>query len=113
MAFTFTLAQTDPVTGLAQYTYSCDTSSAATTLNCGFVPSRVEVIDVANNNRYFWQKGMAAGYYGKMTASAQSFTPSNGFTPLSANDSPANVPGITFGTGIHVNSSTGSISLWR
>ena len=108
MAFTFTKVAYDPAGKKAIYTATTDTSSAAGTLNPGFTPNRVVILDSTNANRYEWNAGMAdASLFKTVTAGTFTYVSSNGITPAASTAQ----QGVTIGTAVHTNSSTYSIVL--
>jgi len=101
--------QDDPVTGIYTTSATTDASSAAGTLSLPFKPRLITVLDQTNANRYEWIDGMSAGYMFK-TVTAGTFTvvTTNGITvAATANATSGAGPfDVTFGTGLHTNSST-------
>lgn len=113
MAWTFTAGTNDPVSGVFTYSATTDATSAAGTVNPGFVPRKVEVLDITNANKYEWNDQMAdASLVKTVTAGTFTYATANGFTPVRPTGG-SNVAGITFGTAVHTNSSTYKIVLYR
>lgn len=114
MAFTFTLVSINQMAGVgspAIYTATTDTSSAAGTINCGFVPRVVEVRDQTNANLYTWNAGMPAASVNKtVTAGTYTYAAANGITKV--DPSTGATAGVTLGTALHTNSSSYVILLW-
>lgn len=103
MAFTFTLVENDPVNGVAHYTATTDTSSAAGSFTPGFEPKEITVSQITTPITYYWAKGMAAGKMKKIIANGtQTYEASNGITVTTAGGSAT--PTVTLGTGCHTNS---------
>lgn len=108
MAWTFTKVSYDHAARRAIYTATTNTSSAAGTISCGFVPDTVDVYDSTNASHFHWNKGIAdAKCFKHVTAGTLSFEASNGITPVSTTAA----QGVTLGTALHTNSSTYSIVL--
>lgn len=106
MAMTFTAGTVDPVSGIVTYKITTDASSAAGTLAPGFNPRKVEILDSTNANRYEWNDQMAAASMFKtVTAGPFTYVSSNGITVASGT--------LTVGTGVHTNSSTYTMVLYR
>ena len=114
MAFTFTAGTTDAVSGIVTYKATTDTSSAASSVTLGFVPRKVEVLDSTNANKYEWNDQMAAASMFKtVTAGTFTYVSSNGITVSGPNSTTAAQPTLTLGTGLHTNSSTYTLVLYR
>lgn len=128
MAFTFSTGtvstgtlgngylQDDPVTGLLTLTALTDTSSAASTLYCGFKPRVIEIWDQTNANTFTWLDGMNNDYMFKHAAAGTlTLATSNGISVLAE---PSGTVGtgpwaIRVGTGVHTNSSTYRLMLQK
>lgn len=114
MAFTFTAGTLDAVNGIQTYGATTDASSAAGSVTLGFVPRKVEVFDITNANKYEWNDQMAAASMFKtVTAGTFTYASTNGITVASLASTPASAPVLTLGTGLHTNSSTYKIVLYR
>ena len=114
MAFTFTAGTTDAVSGIVTYKATTDTSSAASSVTLGFVPRKVEVLDSTNANKYEWNDQMAAASMFKtVTAGTFTYVSSAGITVTGPNSATAAQPTLTLGTGLHTNSSTYTLVLYR
>lgn len=112
MAITYTAVVNDSVNGVATYTGTADTNSAASSISPGFEPSEILVYQVTNNITYRWAKGMTAGHMNKVIANGtQTHETSNGITVTGAGS--ATGPVVTFGTGIHTNSASFVVVLRR
>lgn len=114
MAFTFTAGTLDAVSGIQTYAATTDASSAAGSVTLGFVPRKVEVFDITNANKYEWNDQMAAASMFKtVTAGTFTYASSNGITVTGPSSATAAAPTLTLGTGLHTNSSTYKIVLYR
>lgn len=112
MAFTFTLVENDPVAGVAFYTATTDTSSAAGSITPGFSPNSVYVYQLTTPITYRWTRGMTAAHMNKIIANGtQTEETTNGITVTSAGGS--TTPTVTLGTGCHTNSASFVIELRR
>lgn len=112
MAFTFTAVLNDPVNGVAYYTATTDTNSAAGTISPGFEATSVVVHNVTTPISYMWRKGMDAAKMIKIIANGtQTYEASNGITVVGAGSTAA--PSVTLGTGCHTNSASFVIELRR
>ena len=114
MAFTFTAGTLDAVNGIQTYSATTDASSAAGSVTLGFVPRKVEVLDITNANKYEWNDQMAAASMFKtVTAGTFTYVSSNGITVAGPSSATASQPTVTLGTGLHTNSSTYKILFYR
>jgi hypothetical protein len=114
MAFTFTAGTMDPISGLQTYGATTDASSAAGSVTLGFKPRKVEVWDITNANRYDWNDQMAAASMFKIvTAGTFTYASSNGITVTGPDSATPTAFTLTLGTGIHTNSSTYKIVIFR
>lgn len=112
MAFTFTSVLNDPVNGVAYYTATTDTSSAAGSISPGFEPTVVNVYQITTPITYRWAKGMTAAHMNKVIANGtQTHETSNGITVVGPGGTAA--PSVTLGTGCHTNSASFVIELRR
>ena len=114
MAFTFTAGAVEPGTGNIFYTATTDTNSAAGTINPGFEPVEIIVINTTTTITHRWLKGMAAGTANKVVAAGtQTTVGSNGITVAGPNSASPVLPTVTLGTDLHINSASYVILLKR
>lgn len=114
MAFTFTAGTYDPQSGIQTYGATTDTSSAASSVTLGFKPQKVEVLDITNANKYEWNDQMAAASMFKtVTAGTFTYASSNGITVTAPDSATATAFTLTLGTGVHTNSSTYKIVIYK
>lgn len=116
MAFTFTKLSEDPVTGVETLTASTNTASAAGSFYCGFKPRYINVYQATTPAQYEYFDTMAAGYMKKVTAAGTMTTETtNGITvAASVSVTPGDGPWlITLGTGLHTNSASFYITLFK
>lgn len=93
--------------------YVCDATPALTYINVGFVPTRVEVINVTDKDTLtIWTKDMADGTAMTITAAAAAVA-SGAITPVPQTDGTNH--GFSVGTDVSVQeaSKTWSFRAWR
>lgn len=116
MAFTFTQTADDPVSGLLTYTATTNTASAAGTFYVGFKPRKIEIFQATTPAYYEYCEDMTAAYMMKVTAAGTMTTETaNGITVAATTSATVgNGPyAVTFGTGLHTNSATFYITLYK
>ena len=109
MAFTFTVLNDDPVTGLYTLSATTDTSSAAGTFYIGFNPRYIQVFQQTTPAQYEYYDGLTAAYMKKTVAAGTVTTETaNGITVAATTSATSgNGPyAVTLGTGCHTNSAT-------
>lgn len=107
MAFTFTGQTQSYVNGAFTVSATTDASSAAGSVVVPFSPSKVEILDSTNANKYEWNNQMpAASIFKTVTAGTFTYATANGVTVTGPTSSPASAFTLTLGTAIHTNSST-------
>jgi len=116
MAFTFATVSDDPVTGIATYSATTNTSSAAGTFYVGFKPRYILVFQETTPAQYEYFEGMTAAYMKKtIAAGTVSTETSNGITVAATTSATTgNGPyAVTLGTGCHTNSATFRITCFK
>jgi len=116
MAFTFATVSDDPVTGIATYSATTDTSSAAGTFYVGFKPRYILVFQETTPAKYEFFEGMTAAYMAKtVAAGTMSTVTTDGITvATTASATIGNGPySVTLGTGCHTNSATFRITCFK
>ena len=83
---TVTIRPSLPFAAFVEGKYVCDASPSLTYINCGFVPSRVEVINVTDKDVLtIWTSDMANGTAMTITTAAAAVA-SGGITPVDGTD---------------------------
>jgi hypothetical protein len=114
MAFTFSNAQADPVTGFYTCTATTDATSAAGTFYPGFKPRYVRVLQVTTPAIYEFVDGMAAGtMIQQIAAGTTSLVGTNGITVVGGDSATPAQAAVTLGTGCHTNSATFRIVCYK
>lgn len=103
-----TLRQGLGINSFAEGKYVCDAAPSNTNINCGFVPSRVEVVNATDQNvGAFWTSDMAAGTAVTL-ASAQ--VAAGGITPVLQTDGVNH--GFLIGTAVTIQVASKTFT-WR
>lgn len=100
--------------GIISGKYVTDGSPAATNVNLGFVPSRVDIFNATDGNQFcVWTAEMADGTCLKNNAGTQTKVGSGGITPVAQTDGTNH--GFLVGTdgGINTASKTYSFTAYR
>lgn len=64
---------------MKSFSWTNPNPAVARNLNCGFEVAEATTVDVTNGGSWYWNTGMADGYY--LDVDAGTITTSNGFTP--------------------------------
>lgn len=64
---------------MKSFSWTNPASAVARNLDCGFEVAEATTVDVTNGGSWYWNTGMADGYY--LDVDAGTITTSNGFTP--------------------------------
>jgi len=90
-------------------TLSVTATNAAMEINIGFLPSKVEIMNVDNGAMVFWNSGMDTGEFVKDTLSARTLETTNGIAHTSqgvAGVTQTAAKGITLGAAADINDTT-------
>lgn len=86
-------------------------TGAAIDVKCGFIPAKVEVVNVTSANKpaLSWYRGMIAAHAIKTQNSGRTVITSNGISPIGASESSGVEKGFRIGADADVNVSTNQL----